>query len=56
MSDISITLSQSAISLVGFFSAGVCYLWVSRFGPKRGYLRKRCWRSSQQKLSESQIS
>ena len=33
MSDTSVTLPQSAIPLVGFLPAGICYLWVSRFGP-----------------------
>jgi len=33
MLETSVTLPQSAISLVGFLPAGICYLWVSRFGP-----------------------
>jgi len=33
MSDTSITLPQSVISSLGFLSAGIYYLWVSRFGP-----------------------
>jgi len=33
MSDTNITLPQSAISLIGFLSACICYLLVSRLGP-----------------------
>jgi len=33
MSDTNITLPQSAISLVGFLPACVCYLVVSRLRP-----------------------
>jgi len=33
MSDTNITLPQSAISLVSFLSACICYLLVSRLGP-----------------------
>jgi len=33
MSDTSITLPQSAISLVSFLPACICYLLVSRLGP-----------------------
>jgi len=33
MSDTSVTLSQSAISSVGFLPTGKCHLWVSWFGP-----------------------
>jgi len=39
MSDTSVTLHQSAISSVGFLSAAICHLWVSRFGtvwPREG--------------------
>jgi len=32
MSDTSITLPQSVISLVGFLPAAMCHLWVSRCG------------------------
>jgi len=33
MSDTNITLPQSAISLVGFLPACICYLLVFRLGP-----------------------
>jgi len=33
MSDTSVALPQSAISLVGFLPAAICHLWISRCGP-----------------------
>jgi len=46
MSNKNVTLPQSAIYLVGFLLADIYYLLVSRFGPERGYLRRRLRRSS----------
>jgi len=53
MLDISITLSWSVISSVGFFPIDTYRLWVSRygrFGPKRGYLQKDLRSSNRQNL------
>jgi len=47
MSETNITLPQSAIPLVGFLLARICYLLVFWLGPMRGYLRRRLRRSSQ---------